>query len=91
MLKELALGADKVIFTRAGGGSAGASRAADPRDLAKRFVELTGKMAQVAPTLADALQQAQRAVNRDDLVCITGSFYLAGEARKHFQNLGARR
>lgn len=87
MLNEIALGADKVIFTKA----AGNARAADPRDLARKFIEVSGRMAQVAPNLAEALQLAQRAVGRDDLVCITGSFYLAGEAKKHFQNLSMKR
>ncbi len=86
MLGEIALGADKVIFTKA----ADNARAADPRDLAKRFMEL-GKMAQVAPKLESALALAQGAIARDDLVCITGSFFLAGEAKKHFASLAAKR
>lgn len=86
MLAEVALGADKVIFTKA----AENARAADPRELARKFVEL-GKMAQVAPRLEDALALAQGAVARDDLVCIAGSFYLAGEAKKHFASLAAKR
>lgn len=86
MLGEIALGADKVIFTKA----ADNARSADPRDLAKRFMEL-GKMAQVAPKLEGALALAQGAIGRDDLVCIAGSFYLAGEAKKHFANLATKR
>ena len=39
-------------------------------------------MAQVAPTLEDALAIANRAVTKEDLICITGSFYLVGEAKK---------
>ena len=49
-----------------------------------RYVELYGKMAQVAPTLEDALAIANRAVTKEDLICITGSFYLVGEAKKYF-------
>jgi folylpolyglutamate synthase/dihydropteroate synthase len=41
-------------------------------------------MAQVAHTLEDALAIANRAVTREDLICITGSFYLVGEAKKYF-------
>ncbi|MBX3387503.1 MAG: bifunctional folylpolyglutamate synthase/dihydrofolate synthase [Phycisphaeraceae bacterium] len=87
MLKELALGADKVIFTR----SAANARAADPRDLARRFAEHSGKTPQSAPTLPEALAIAQRAVGRDDLLCITGSFYLVGAAKAHFNALAARK
>lgn len=78
MLRRLALGADKVIFVRATDNS----RAADPKDLHRRFSELSGKMTQVAPSVKDAINIAARAVGRDDLICITGSFYVAGEAKR---------
>lgn len=78
MLQTLARGADKIIFTR----SAHSGRAADPRDLQRRFAELTGKQMQVAPSVAEALRIAHAAVHRDDLILVTGSFYVAGEAKK---------
>jgi dihydrofolate synthase/folylpolyglutamate synthase len=78
MLKQVGLGADKVIFTRAKSNA----RAMEPEDLIRRFAELSGKMAQTAPDLRAALKLAGSAVHRDDLILITGSFYLAGEARK---------
>jgi dihydrofolate synthase/folylpolyglutamate synthase len=78
MLSKIALGADKIIFTRA----AGSGRAMDPRELHRRFGDVSSKMSQVAKGLPEALAIAQRAVGRDDLICITGSFYLAGEAKK---------
>ncbi len=78
MLAKIATGADKVIFTRADHNA----RAVDPRDLQRRFNEVSHKMSQTAPTLKDAINIAARAVGRDDLVCVTGSFYLAGEAKK---------
>ena len=59
-------------------------RSADPNELAARYIEAYGKMAQVAPTLEDALAIANRAVTKEDLICITGSFYLVGEAKKLF-------
>jgi dihydrofolate synthase/folylpolyglutamate synthase len=74
--------ADKVIFTKVD-----SVRTADPNELASRYVEQYGKMAQVAPTLEDALAIANRAVTREDLICITGSFYLVGEAKKYFSSL----
>jgi len=49
-------------------------------------VEQYGKMAQVAETLEDALGIANRAVTKEDLICISGSFYLVGEAKKYFTN-----
>src|SRR6185437_10954574 len=79
MLDRLSSGADKVIFTKVD-----SIRSANPDELAARYVELYGKMAQVAPTLVEALAIANRAVTREDLVCITGSFYLVGEAKKYF-------
>jgi dihydrofolate synthase/folylpolyglutamate synthase len=79
MLERITSGADKVIFTHVNN-----IRSANPHELAARYVELYGKMAQVAETLEDALSIANRAVTKEDLICITGSFYLVGEAMKYF-------
>ncbi|MCW5766030.1 MAG: bifunctional folylpolyglutamate synthase/dihydrofolate synthase [Phycisphaeraceae bacterium] len=78
MLRHLAMGADKVIFTRVEGNA----RAANPADLQRRYAEISGKSAQTAPSLRAALDLARPAVAREDLVCITGSFYLVGEAKR---------
>ncbi|MFO0859974.1 MAG: folylpolyglutamate synthase/dihydrofolate synthase family protein [Phycisphaerales bacterium] len=86
MLARLGTGADKIIFTRAEGNA----RAADPRDLHRRFVEHSGKMSQVASSLKDAINIAAKAAQRDDLICITGSFYLAGEAKRLMEQRRAR-
>lgn len=77
MLEEIGRGADKVIFTK----SQNNPRAADPDELLQRFTSLTGKMGQVEPTVKEAINCAARAVGRDDLICVTGSFWLAGEAK----------
>lgn len=88
MLKRLAHGADKIFFTK----SSDSPRAADPRDLAKRFNEICAagtsghKMVQVAPTLREALQRAAQAVDRHDLIVVTGSFAMAGEAKRLLQD-----
>jgi dihydrofolate synthase/folylpolyglutamate synthase len=82
LIDKVNLGADKVIFTRA----ANTPRSADPEDLQKLFNERSGKMSQVAKTLPEALEMATRAVSREDLVCVTGSFYLVGETLKHIQH-----
>ncbi|MGP1345954.1 MAG: bifunctional folylpolyglutamate synthase/dihydrofolate synthase [Phycisphaerales bacterium] len=86
MLSRIALGADKVIFTK----SRSNPRACDPDDLCQRFEEAHPKMAQVAHTLEEALDIARRGASRGDLICITGSFYLAGEAKKLLQPRGER-
>lgn len=78
MLAEIALGADKVIFTR----TAGSARAADPKELAKTFDDQFEKMAQTADTLKEAVHLASKGRTRGDLICITGSLHLVGEAKK---------
>jgi dihydrofolate synthase/folylpolyglutamate synthase len=80
MLRELQYGADKVIFTRSN-----SVKAASPQDLADMYTEICGKMYQTALTLGDALRIAASAVSRGDLICITGSFYLIGQAKIRFQ------
>jgi len=77
MLQQLQLGADKVIFT-----SSGTPRSADPHELHTRFVEKSQKMAQVGETLEEAYQIACKSVTREDLICITGSVYLVGLAKR---------
>jgi len=81
MLKQIRLGADKIIFT-----STTSVRSADPFELASRFSEMSSKMCQVADDLREAMSIAERAVTREDLICITGSFYLVGRAKRLFSN-----
>jgi len=83
MLKQLSLGADKIIFTK----SQGNPRAAEPLFLQRKFEEISGKMTQTANSLGEALEIAARATSRDDLICVTGSFYLVGDAKKHLAEL----
>ena len=83
MLEKVAMGGDKIIFTRARSNP----RAADPDELQRRFQEISGKMSQVARTLPEAIDLASRAVGRDDLICVTGSFYLAGETKKYLADV----
>jgi dihydrofolate synthase/folylpolyglutamate synthase len=80
MLQELQYGADKVIFTRSN-----SAKAVSPEDLAEMYTELCGKMCQSAASLGQALQLAKSAVSKEDLICITGSFYLIGQAKMRFQ------
>jgi len=87
MLDNLAIGGDKIIFTAA----KGQPRAMDPHELNRTFMEQRGKSCQVASGIEEALEIAARAVSRDDLICITGSFYLAGETMAHLAKLKAKR
>jgi dihydrofolate synthase/folylpolyglutamate synthase len=80
MLEMLQYGADKVIFTRSN-----SVKAMSPEDLAEMYTEICGKMCQTAVSLGPALQLAKSAVSREDLICITGSFYLVGQAKMRFQ------
>lgn len=86
MLQQVALGADKVIFTRAKSNP----KAVEPTDLVAAFHEISGKMAQHTQTLEEALRLAARAVSREDLIVVTGSFYLAGETKKYFADRAAK-
>ena len=79
MLKLIQLGADKIIFTKIN-----SPRAMDPSDLAVKFSEVAGRMAQVATSLEDAFVIAEKAVTREDLICVTGSFYLVSAAKVLF-------
>jgi len=80
MLDALQYGADKVIFTRSN-----SPKAMSPEDLADVYAEICGKMCQTASNLGEALNLAKSAVGKEDLICITGSFYLIGEAKLRLQ------
>ena len=82
MLDMLQYGADKVIFTRSN-----SNKAMSPEELADVYTEICGKMCQTAPALEQALELARSAVSKEDLICITGSFYLIGQAKVRFQHL----
>jgi len=80
MLEKLQYGADKVIFTRSN-----SPKAVPPEELAEMYTEICGKMCQTAASLGQALQLAKSAVSKEDLICITGSFYLIGQAKMRLQ------
>ncbi len=79
MLNELQYGADKVIFTRSN-----SAKAVSPDELAEMYTEKCNKMCQSTTSLGEALRLARSAVDREDLICITGSFYLIGQAKMRF-------
>jgi dihydrofolate synthase/folylpolyglutamate synthase len=80
MLQQLQYGADKVIFTRSN-----SPKAMNPQDLADMYTEICGKMCQTAMSLSEALRIASSAIGKEDLICITGSFYLVGQAKVMFK------
>ena len=80
MLHQLQYGADKVIFTRSN-----SAKAMSPQELADMYTEICSKMCQTAMSLGEALRLAKSAVGKEDLICITGSFYLIGQAKMRFQ------
>ena len=84
MLDKLQYGADKVIFTRSN-----SAKAMSPFDLVDMYTEICGKMCQAALSLGEAIRLARSAVGKGDLICITGSFYLIGEAKARFQTTRA--
>ncbi|MBI9018191.1 MAG: bifunctional folylpolyglutamate synthase/dihydrofolate synthase [Phycisphaerae bacterium] len=82
MLQQLQYGADKVIFTRVK-----SPRSVDPDELVRRYTDLCGKMCQAGETLEEALEIAKPAISTGDLICITGSFYLVGQAKEMIAKL----
>ena len=87
MLAEVALGADKVIFTQAKGNP----RAVEAAELQRRFEAVSPKMTQTAGDVEEAVKTAARAVGQGDLICVTGSFYLAGEAKAFLSQRAKKR
>ena len=77
MLDQLQYGADKVIFTRSS-----SPKAVFPEELAEMYIEMCGKMCQTAMSLREAVRIATSAITKEDLICITGSFYLVGQAKQ---------
>lgn len=90
MIGALATGADKVIFTRA----ASNPRAADPAELRGICRSTSGVMCETAPTVKDAINAAAAQGVCDyaqDLILVTGSFYVVGEAKHLIESKPARR
>ncbi len=88
MIEALATGADKVIFTRA----ASNPRAADPDELRAACLGANGVMSESAPTVKDAINAAASVCDHgQDLILITGSFYVVGEAKHLIESKPARR
>lgn len=88
MIDALATGADKVIFTRA----AANPRAMDPEELRAACLGANAVMCESAPSVKDAINAAASVCDHgQDLILITGSFYVVGEAKHLIESKPARR
>jgi dihydrofolate synthase/folylpolyglutamate synthase len=77
ILKEIVSVGDSIIVTRSKN-----PRAALPEDLSQRIEKLCGKQAEILDNTHDAVTTAKQTASRGDLICITGSAYIAGEAKQ---------
>ena len=75
ILKEIVTVGDSIIVTRSQN-----PRAAPPEDLSQRIEKLCGKRAEITDNTQDAVVVAKQIASKEDLICITGSAYVAGEA-----------
>lgn len=77
ILKEIVWEGDCIVVTRSRN-----PRAAEPDDLYRRIEKLCGKRSKILDNVRDAVAAAKQIASQEDLICITGSAYLAGEARQ---------
>jgi dihydrofolate synthase/folylpolyglutamate synthase len=77
VLKEIACISDDLILTRTGN-----PREAEPEEMAvtaKRFIQ---NNLMVIEDIDEALKEAKGIAKKDDLICVTGSFFLAGKVKE---------
>ncbi len=84
MIRVLVSTADEVILT-----AADHPRAADPADLHRRWEE-QGFAARQAPTVSSAIAMAWEMAGSDDVICITGSLFVAGDALTAWKEISER-
>jgi dihydrofolate synthase/folylpolyglutamate synthase len=78
MIQSISQCADKVFFTRSRG-----ERAAEPAELLRKYRDVrAGSPSNAAPSVREALAMARNVVGRGDIILVTGSFAIAGEAKK---------
>jgi dihydrofolate synthase/folylpolyglutamate synthase len=77
MLESLVRHFDDVIFTR----YLNNPRGVPPEELARVAENLTGRRYEIGARPADAWAAVLSRVGPDDLICVTGSFYIAAEMR----------
>jgi dihydrofolate synthase / folylpolyglutamate synthase len=77
--KELSQVFDQIIATRAEN-----PRSASPESLAALFIT-EGKPVSIAESISQALEQATQIAKENDLICVTGSLFVVGEALKNLK------
>ncbi len=77
VLKETACISDDLILARTGN-----PREAEPVQMAVIVKRFFHKNLKVIEDIDEALKEAKGIAKNDDLVCITGSFFLAGKAKE---------
>jgi dihydrofolate synthase/folylpolyglutamate synthase len=77
MLKVLTPPFDRIVLTR----FQGSARAAPPEELADWLPADRRSVSTIVPRAADAWRQARDEAGEHDLICVTGSVFLAGELR----------
>lgn len=86
ILRVLAPLMDMVVFTKTSN-----PRAAEPADLAVRMAAVAPVASEVQADIQRALDRALALVEPQDLLCVAGSFYLAGTAREILSSLQAHK
>ncbi|GAX62835.1 folyl-polyglutamate synthase [Candidatus Scalindua japonica] len=79
VLKEIICIADILILTRTGN-----PREAEPEQMAIKAKRFSQNNLMVIEDIDEALKEARRIAERDDLICITGSFFLAGKVKESY-------
>jgi dihydrofolate synthase/folylpolyglutamate synthase len=85
ILKEIVVGGNAIILTKSK-----SPRAAEPEDLNQKTERLFNKRSKVTHNVTDAVFYAKQIATRDDLICITGSSYVAGEALQTLKTRNAQ-
>jgi len=82
MIEVLSPAFDQMVFTR----YLENPRAASADQLAELASELTGRTFATRPTPAESWEWTANEAGPDDLICITGSFFLIHEIRRHIRD-----
>ncbi len=77
VLREIVCIADRLILTKTG-----SPREAKPEQMAVTAKHFYHKKPMVIEDIDEALKEAKKIANKNDLICITGSFFLAGKIKK---------